>query len=109
MTLPCHPARRASSKAKLNRVLEETGHDEVASPRQKPKSRQRDNARPVIGTCFTREWKGRQHIVRVVADGYEHDGKVYRSLSGIAKAITGTNWNGPVFFGVRNTGKGRNE
>ena len=38
--------------------------------------------------------------------GYEHQGKRYRSLSGVARAITGTQWSGPLFFGLRKTGTG---
>jgi hypothetical protein len=44
----------------------------------------------------------------VLADGFEYDGRPYKSLSAIARAITGTSWNGLVFFGLKNhTGKGR--
>jgi hypothetical protein len=47
-----------------------------------------------------REWNGRIHVVDVVADGYRLDGKTYRSLSAVAKRITGTHWSGPRFFGL---------
>jgi hypothetical protein len=53
------------------------------------------------GTRLLREWQGRTHHVTVVERGFEYDGKVWRSLSGIARAITGTAWSGPVFFGLR--------
>lgn len=52
------------------------------------------------GTRLLRSWNGRSLIVTVTADGYEHDGVAYRSLSGIAKAVTGAHWSGPRFFGV---------
>lgn len=52
------------------------------------------------GTRLVREWKGRQHVVDVVPDGYTWNGKTYRSLSAIAKQITGVKWSGPRFFGV---------
>lgn len=52
------------------------------------------------GTRLLREWQGRTHHVVVVSDGYEYDGKVWRSLSAIARAITGTQWSGPQFFGL---------
>jgi spermidine synthase len=52
------------------------------------------------GTKFIREWKGRVHEVVVAADSYIYAGKHYRSLSQIARTITGTNWSGPRFFGV---------
>ena len=48
-----------------------------------------------------REWQGTTHHVTVVDDGFLWNGETYRSLSGIARAITGTNWNGPRFFGMR--------
>jgi hypothetical protein len=44
------------------------------------------------------------HEVTVIDGGYEHQGKRYRSLSAVARAITGTQWSGPLFFGLRKTG-----
>jgi hypothetical protein len=46
------------------------------------------------------------HEVTVIDGGYEHQGKRYRSLSAVARAITGTQWSGPLFFGLRKTGSG---
>jgi len=59
--------------------------------------------RPVAGTRLLREWQGVEHIVTVRLDGYEWEGRPYKSLSPIANAITGTRWNGFVFFGLKNT------
>jgi hypothetical protein len=53
------------------------------------------------GTMLTRSWNGRSERVMVMADGFGWNGKVYRSLSKVARAITGTRWNGPRFFGLR--------
>jgi hypothetical protein len=53
------------------------------------------------GTLLIREWKGVRHEVRVLADGFSHQGVVYKSLSEVARAIAGTRWNGPLFFGLR--------
>ena len=53
------------------------------------------------GTRLMREWQGQTHHVTVAADGFEYDGKTWRSLSAIARSITGTPWSGPVFFGVK--------
>ncbi len=53
------------------------------------------------GTVLTREWNGGQHRVMVVDGGFAFEGKTFDSLSKIAFAITGTNWNGPRFFGLR--------
>jgi len=57
------------------------------------------NLRP--GTVITKRWRGAQHVVTVLADGFQHQGKVYASLSQLAREITGTRWNGPAFFGLR--------
>ena len=56
---------------------------------------------PTPGTVIARTWHGRELRVRVVERGFEYEGKVYRSLSGVAREITGTGWNGPAFFGLR--------
>jgi hypothetical protein len=56
---------------------------------------------PRSGTVLVREWQGTTHHVTIVNDGFLWNGSTYRSLSGIARAITGTKWNGPRFFGMR--------
>jgi Protein of unknown function (DUF2924) len=56
---------------------------------------------PRTGAVLVREWRGTTHHVTVVDDGFLWNGKTHRSLSGIARAITGTRWNGPRFFGMR--------
>ncbi len=61
-------------------------------------------AAPTPGTRLSREWKGVAHEVEVLADGYVHAGSCYRSLSQVARAITGSRWNGPRFFGLRDSG-----
>ena len=53
------------------------------------------------GTVLIREYNGERHTVTVVPDGFLWQDKTWSSLSTIAKAITGTNWNGPRFFGLR--------
>jgi hypothetical protein len=53
------------------------------------------------GTTFTREWDGHLQQVMVLPDGFSWKGKTYPSLSKVASAITGTRWNGPRFFGLR--------
>jgi hypothetical protein len=53
------------------------------------------------GTVLTREWSGRHHSVTVLDRGFVWERRTYSSLSEIAKAITGTKWNGPRFFGLR--------
>ena len=53
------------------------------------------------GTRLMREWRGRSHEVLVLDDGFSWQGTHYRSLSAIARQITGTAWSGPLFFGLR--------
>jgi hypothetical protein len=54
-----------------------------------------------IGTVLVREYQGRRHTVTVAPEGYVWEGTSYSSLSAIARAITGTVWNGPRFFAVK--------
>ena len=65
------------------------------------KKRDRDH-RPVAGTLLTREYKGVIHRVVSTPDGqYDFQGRMYPSLSMIAREITGTRWSGPLFFGLK--------
>ena len=63
------------------------------------KIRARPELRP--GTRLMREWRGRTHEVLVLDDGFSWQGTHYRSLSAIARKITGTAWSGPLFFGLK--------
>jgi hypothetical protein len=53
------------------------------------------------GTRLLPEWQGQTHHMTVVVNGFEYAGKTYRSLTAIARHITGTPWSGPQFFGLR--------
>jgi hypothetical protein len=53
------------------------------------------------GTRIVREWKGIVHEVTISDDGFEYEGKTFKSLSPIACRITGTHWSGPAFFGTK--------
>ena len=71
-------------------------------PRNRARGQRRTGARvPRRGTVIVREYKGERHEVLAVEDGFQHRGQVYRSLSAVAKIITGAHWNGPLFFGLR--------
>jgi hypothetical protein len=59
---------------------------------------------PLPGTLITRQYKGRQIQVKVVADGFEFEGEFYKSLSAVAKKITGSHWNGFKFFNLQSEG-----
>jgi hypothetical protein len=52
------------------------------------------------GTKLVREWHGHAHTVSVLDDGFEYQGERYRSLTRIARRITGVHWSGPLFFGI---------
>src|SRR5258708_4788504 len=58
---------------------------------------------PPPGTYLEREYKGRQIIVKLLVNGFEFDGEIYRSLSAIAREVTGTKWNGFLFFSLTST------
>ncbi len=63
--------------------------------------RTRVDNRPIAGTRLIREWQGVEHCVTVLLAGYEYGGRPYKSLSAAARSITGTRWNGWVFFGLK--------
>ena len=68
-----------------------------------PRRRSALETRPIAGTRLVREWKGREHCVTVRQKDFEYKGRPYKSLSAIARHITGTRWNGLVFFGLKNS------
>jgi hypothetical protein len=82
-------------KPAVRRLLAKLAEDNAAG---------RDTApAPVVakaGTRLIRQWQGRTHEVTVADDGVLYDGRRYRSLSAVAKAITGAHWSGPRFFGL---------
>ena len=65
-----------------------------------------DPRNPVVGTKLIREWDGTAHTVTVLKDGFEWSGRRYKSLSAVARSITGTRWNGYRFFGLRERKRG---
>ncbi len=87
-----HGGLTAAQKRRLAGIAEELkkGGDLSAGPaiRMKP------------GLRLVREWRGETHHVLVLEDGFEWNGKRRRSLSAIAREITGTRWSGPLFFGL---------
>ena len=60
-----------------------------------------DPRNPVVGTRLIREWDAVEHTVIVLKDGFDLQGRKFKSLSAVARAITGTRWNGYRFFGLR--------
>jgi hypothetical protein len=74
---------------------------------QNPRPDIQDPSRPLAGTILCREWRGTEHRVKVLPKGFEYNNVTYRSLTQIAKEITGTQWSGPVFFGLKRAGAKR--
>lgn len=66
----------------------------------------RDDRVPVVGTVLVRPYQGTDHRVTVLTNGFEYGGTVYRSLSAVAYAITGSHWNGYHFFGLKAPSRG---
>jgi len=81
------------------RLLDGSGSPEKAGKNAANLVRHIADVRP--GTSLGREWNGRMQRVAVLAEGFSWNGKTYPSLSQVAFAITGTRWNGPRFFGLR--------
>ena len=74
-----------------------------ASDPGKPPDRagpRRDGRLPVPGTLLTRQFENRRIVVKVLEDGFEYQSQQYRSLSAVAREVTGTRWNGLLFFGL---------
>lgn len=80
--------------------------EELDGGKAEVRSRRTDD-RPIAGTRLIREYQGVEHCVTVLADGFDYQGRPYKSLSAIARTITGTRWNGWVFFGIRRSGTGK--
>jgi hypothetical protein len=85
--------------ARLLRLIATDGGPLKASSRMNEFVRRKAELKP--GTILTREWNAQAYRVMVVDEGFAWNGKIYDSLSKVAFAITGTNWNGPRFFGLR--------
>ena len=64
---------------------------------------------PIPGTVLTRKYRGKQVAVKVLPAGFEYEGQTYRSLSAVAKAVTGSHWNGHLFFGLTTHKRDRHE
>ncbi len=94
-----HGGLRPETRARLEALGEQLDGGNVVLRRV------RADSRSLAGTRLLREWRGVEHAVTVLADGFEWEGRPYRSLSAIARAITGTRWNGWIFFGLK-TGRG---
>ena len=78
--------------------------DRPALTRQTSVAFDSDSRLPMAGSNIKRLYKGREIVVRVLPKGFEYEGEVYRTLSAVAKTITGTHWNGYHFFNLKRNG-----
>ncbi|MGN7613077.1 DUF2924 domain-containing protein [Magnetococcales bacterium HHB-1] len=84
-------------KKELKRLqhLAEENRDETS------RAYRNQNGRPLPGTRLIREWKGIEHCCTVLEEDFEYQGQKFKSLSAVARHITGTRWNGLVFWGLK--------
>lgn len=95
-------------RALAERIQQGAGNIDLERRLAKVASSHRTGRKPTVrttsfktGSILQREWQGVRHQVEVVDGGYRWNGEVHKSLSSIARAITGSRWNGPRFFGLR--------
>jgi hypothetical protein len=81
---------------RLKAIAQDRGGGDPARRRRPAKDR------PIAGTRLIREYQGVEHSVTVRNEDFEYQGRPYKSLSAIARTVTGTRWNGLVFFGLKN-------
>ena len=98
-----HGGLSQAAKDKADALIKK--HDPVNNKSAKSKNgdakkANRDPRLPIPGTIIAKVYKGKKLEVKTLEKGFEYKGKVYRSLSGIAKDITGDGWNGFLFFGL---------
>jgi Protein of unknown function (DUF2924) len=91
-------------KPAYKRRLRELAESFERNPNQPPKAVS-SFARIKPGTRLIRQWDGQTHQVTVAEEGFEYKGERYKSLSEIARLITGTRWSGPLFFGLKQSQK----
>jgi Protein of unknown function (DUF2924) len=90
---------KPSTRKRLEKLAQELKRD----PKAQPQTHQQIKT----GTKLLRQWRGETHNVIVVDEGFDYRNKRYRSLSEIARQITGTRWSGPSFFGLKQPRKAR--
>ena len=83
---------KAGTRTRLRQLAEGFANNTQPAPSSKP------TLKP--GTRLVREWRDQVHLVNVETNDYEYKGGRYKSLSQIARLITGTRWSGPAFFGI---------
>jgi Protein of unknown function (DUF2924) len=92
---------KPSTRSELRRIARD-----LEKPSGSKEMKIRHRIRP--GTRLVREWRGETHEVVITDSGFDYRGANYKSLSKIAKQITGTQWSGPAFFGLNGSGPTKN-
>ncbi len=98
-------AKRPARKAKAAPRPKAPAKAKAAPAKADAPVRERDPRLPRPGGVLTRTFQGKEHRVQVLDAGFLYDGKTWRSLSAIAKAISGTAWNGYLFWGLQKRAK----
>ncbi len=100
-----HGCLSAKAKNRLKSLIEE--YDPINNKALRPDNPVvsqtapgKDKRIPIPGTVITKDYKGSNYKVKVLEAGFEYDGKIYKTLSAIAKEITGAHWNGYLFFNL---------
>ena len=88
------------SVKKLSEMALNDPMSNISRHEKNPKGNNADE-KTLPGTRLLREWNGRQYEVIAKEKGFEYDGMEFRSLTAVARKITGVQWNGPVFFGLK--------
>jgi Protein of unknown function (DUF2924) len=88
-------------KPEIRRQIEKLGALYRRDPKAKTNSLPTEHQSIKPGTRLLRQWNGKTHQVMVIEGGFEYDGERYKSLSAVARLITGTRWSGPLFFGIK--------
>jgi hypothetical protein len=84
---------KPSTARRLRAIVDEVGEGKKPAPNQR--------LAPRPGTRMVRQWQGKLYEVTTIESGFMYDGERFRSLSQIARVITGTRWSGPAFFGLK--------
>ena len=88
------------AQRRLEELIAEIDFPSAGRPAPLPQIPAKESTLPMPGTTLVREWRGQQFHVQVLERGFEHAGVTYKSLSAVAAAVTGTHWNGKLFFGL---------
>ena len=88
------------ARARLDELMAEIDVGTAVRKNQRLRGHLRLERAPSVGTVFTRKWRDREIEVRVVEEGFEWEAKRFRSLSAVARAVTGQHVSGPAFFGL---------